>query len=123
MLRRSYFFFWSLRARRVLNGVPSCFTALKVFMVILVISWSLVVPANYHGGNQIEGLDALSMSNVEQESTMLWVHVVASYLITFVTMYLMRSEFMTVGYSLARSLACLTLVGLANWRWLSIHTT
>ncbi|KAI8324299.1 DUF221-domain-containing protein [Martensiomyces pterosporus] len=47
-----------------------------MFTVLSLLSVVTILPANITGGNNIGGLDRLSMGNVEPQSGKLWIHIV-----------------------------------------------
>jgi len=57
---------------------------------------AVLIAVNYSGENGVSGLEAISMSNIPQESSLLWVHFVATYVMSGLFYYLVRKTFKEV---------------------------
>ncbi|XP_065670780.1 uncharacterized protein LOC100213564 isoform X3 [Hydra vulgaris] len=62
---------------------------LKFALITLPFGMIVLLPLNIYGGNQLtDGLDKLSMSNVQSGSSLLWFHWIAVWVYSFVVLYL-----------------------------------
>lgn len=65
---------------------------LKISLVLLPYGIIVLIPVNYFGGGDLQGLDRIALSNIEVKSSMVWAHVVAVWIYTLIICYLFHQE-------------------------------
>ncbi|KAK6937493.1 CSC1/OSCA1-like, cytosolic domain [Dillenia turbinata] len=76
---------------------------LKLFVPLLFLSFTVLVPVNWTGGTlekskdlNFSDIDKLSISNIPQGSKRYWTHVAMAYVYTFWTFYVLYKEYKIV---------------------------
>ncbi|KAK2563346.1 CSC1-like protein ERD4 [Acropora cervicornis] len=64
----------------------------KISLVLLPYGLIVLIPINYFGGEELQGLDRIALSNIKLKSSMVWAHVVAAWLYTLIICYLFHQE-------------------------------
>lgn len=52
----------------------------------------VLIPLNATGGNDLSGMDQLTLGNVSQKSDRLWAHLIGVWLFSFIVYYLLYTE-------------------------------
>jgi hypothetical protein len=52
----------------------------------------VLIPINLHGDNDQEGMDILTLGNIAQQSSKLWLHLIGVWLFSFLMYYLLYTE-------------------------------
>ena len=52
----------------------------------------VLIPINLYGGNDLLGMDLLTLGNISQYSSKLWAHLIAVWLFSFIVYYLLYKE-------------------------------
>lgn len=60
--------------------------SLQTTLWVTVLGSIFLVPVNYIGGNGAKGLDRLSVSNIREQSSILWVHAASIYIFSGIFM-------------------------------------
>ncbi|CAI5950966.1 unnamed protein product [Closterium sp. NIES-64] len=90
------------------NSLPPSPDSFKIFGPILIVAAAVLMPVNYLGGwlqQQAQSdpdlyysaVDQLSIANIPNQSSLLWVHVAMAWLFNAWALYMMRVEHRTVA--------------------------
>jgi hypothetical protein len=71
----------------------------QLFSILSVLLLIMLVPPNSRGSLGRTGFDRISLANVEDQSSLLWTHAVAVYLVTAITIFLLHREYKAVRVS------------------------
>eukprot|EP00002_Diphylleia_rotans_P030846 TRINITY_DN6381_c0_g1_i2.p1 TRINITY_DN6381_c0_g1~~TRINITY_DN6381_c0_g1_i2.p1 ORF type:complete len:671 (+),score=105.10 TRINITY_DN6381_c0_g1_i2:52-2064(+) len=66
---------------------------LWMFVAFGIFGLLILMPINSSGEENLDGLDKLSMANIEQGSDLIWAHLISAYVYTAIACYL------TIGYT------------------------
>ena len=67
----------------------------KISLVLLPYGIAVLIPVNYFGGGDLNGLDKIALSNIALKSPKVWAHVVAAWVYTLIICYLLYQEWKT----------------------------
>ncbi|RAL43518.1 hypothetical protein DM860_012659 [Cuscuta australis] len=77
---------------------------LKIFVPITILAFAVLVPVNWTGESlqnhkdlTYDGIDKLSISNIDSGSIRLWAHISMAYMFTFWTFYVLYKEYKIVS--------------------------
>eukprot|EP00053_Salpingoeca_punica_P016854 m.160744 g.160744 ORF g.160744 m.160744 type:complete len:699 (+) comp17056_c2_seq5:91-2187(+) len=74
----------------------------QAFCICSLFAMIVLIPVNSNGGEDLTGLDSISLSNVTRASSRLWAHLISCYFFTGVIFFYLRKTYMVYIHERAK---------------------